>query len=123
MEISVLGTTYTIVTKKYDEVPDFKDRSCNGFCDALLHKIVLCDMHTWPADGGQDWTKEPEEVHTLQAKYTTRHEIVHAFLNESGLQESAAEFNGPWAQFEEMVDWWAIQGPKVYQVWKEADAL
>lgn len=123
MEVKILGTVYKIRTRKYDEAPDFRDKNCVGFCSALLHEITLCDMHTWPVEDGIDWAKESEEVHIKHRKQVLRHEIVHAFFDESGLQESAAICNGPWATFEEMVDWWAIQGPKVYQAWKEADAL
>ena len=44
----------------------------------------------------------------LQEKKNLRHEIVHAFLFESGLAE-----NSEWAYNEEMVDWIAKQGPKI----------
>lgn len=45
-------------------------------------------------------------------------EIVHAFLLESGLDE-----NSEWARNEELVDWIAIQGPKIWKAWQEADAV
>ena len=47
-----------------------------------------------------------------------RHEIIHAFLCESGLAE-----NSDWATNEELVDWIAIQAPKLIKAWKDADAL
>ncbi len=47
-----------------------------------------------------------------------RHEIIHAFLFESGLAE-----NSEWAQNEEMVDFFAIQFPKLMEVFKNADAI
>jgi hypothetical protein len=28
-----------------------------------------------------------------------------------------------WAKNEEMVDWFALQGPKIYAAWKEAGAI
>lgn len=45
-----------------------------------------------------------------------RHEILHAFLFESGLSENAG-FSGCWATNEEMVDWFAIQSTKIYDVY------
>ena len=54
----------------------------------------------------------------LQEQKNHRHEIVHAFLFESGLAE-----NSEWAQNEEMVDWIAKQGPKLIKAWQEAGAL
>ena len=54
----------------------------------------------------------------LQEQKNLRHEIIHAFLFESGLAE-----NSEWAQNEEMVDWIAKQGPKLIKAWQEAGAL
>ena len=51
-------------------------------------------------------------------KATTRHEIVHAFFFESGLG-----CESDYAQNEELVDWIARQGPKLYRAWAEAGAL
>lgn len=75
-------------------------------------------MTTYP-----DWAKEPPERIALAEKQTIRHEIVHAFFDESGLQESGVHFTGSWAINEEMVDWIAIQGPKIYEAWRAAGAL
>ena len=46
-----------------------------------------------------------------------RHEIIHAFLYESGLASSC-----DWA-CEEMVDWLAIQAPKLFKEFKTLDIL
>ncbi|MFD1464645.1 hypothetical protein ACFQ4L_00875 [Lapidilactobacillus mulanensis] len=43
----------------------------------------------------------------------TRHELIHAFLCESGLAE-----NSDWAQNEEVVDWIARQFPKLFETFK-----
>jgi len=47
-----------------------------------------------------------------------RHELIHAFLFKSGL-DACAE----WARNEEMVDWLAIQFPKLMKAFQEADCL
>jgi len=31
--------------------------------------------------------------------------------------------NGAWARNEEMIDWFALQGPKILKAWQEAGAL
>lgn len=49
-------------------------------------------------------------------------EIIHAFLYESGLDVNSLS-GGAWAKNEEMVDWMAIQMPKIYQAYQEAEAL
>ena len=51
-----------------------------------------------------------------------RHELVHAFLYESGLSINSLSPSG-WASNEEMTDWMAIQGPKLYDAWKQAKCL
>lgn len=61
------------------------------------------------------------EVKDLVAyqKKVLRHEIVHAFLYESGLWQNAYG-SKCWAKNEEMIDWMAIQIPKIQKAYKEA---
>ena len=46
-------------------------------------------------------------------------QIVHAFLYESGLRQNAYG-SKCWAKNEEMIDWMAIQIPKIQRAYKEA---
>ena len=117
-EVNILGTTYRIDVVKYDDDKIFERDSCSGYCEIYRHRIVLCDLNTL------DDTKElPEEARDRAMRRTLRHEIVHAFLLESGLCDNGLVFASSWAANEEMVDWIAIQGPKLYEAWKSADAL
>ena len=118
MKVTILGTEYEIIKRKHDDDPKFKCHSIDGYCDSLTKKIVHCDMTTFPG-----WENDPPEVITIAEKQTIRHEIVHAFFDESGLQESGNQFEGSWATNEEMVDWIALQGPKIYEAWRNAGAL
>ena len=54
----------------------------------------------------------------IDMRRVVRHEIVHAFLMESGLDANANAVEN-WATNEEMVDWFAIQSPKIFKVYKE----
>lgn len=118
MTVNILGTPYEIIVKKYDEDECFEKERINGYCYSHTHKIVVCDMSTY-----KGWEHEPEEVIEGQQKETLRHEIVHAFLNESGLKSNSNSSDNAWARNEEIVDWIAIQGEKIYNAWKEANAL
>lgn len=69
------------------------------------------------------WEHEPPETIDAAQKETLRHEIVHAFFDESGLADSSSTVDGAWTKNEEMVDWIAIQGPKIYKAWKEAESV
>lgn len=117
MTINVLGTEYTVITRKYDEDETFKRCGTNGYCSCTDCEIVLCDMSTYPG-----WEYETDKAQKKQMEETLRHEIVHAFLGESGLSANSNESDA-WARNEEMVDWFAIQGPKIYKAWQEVGAV
>ena len=118
MKLNILGTEYAVVVKKYDEDEASARLNIDGYCDGLIKKIVVCDMATY-----KGWEHEPAETIEAAQRETLRHEIVHAFFNESGLASSSFGIEGPWAKNEEMVDWIALQGPKIYKVWEDAGAL
>ena len=118
MTVNILGTPYEIIVKKYDEDEAFERRSIVGFCDGYVKEIVVCDMHTY-----KGWENEAEKTVVAAQKQALRHEIVHAFFDESGLMDSSSMIECPWSQNEEMVDWIANQGMKIYKAWVEADAL
>lgn len=56
-------------------------------------------------------------------KKVLRHELMHAFLNESGLSANSTVPDCAWAKNEEMVDWFAIQSPKIFKVFSEAGCM
>ena len=106
--VNVLGTEYTISFVSEQDEARLKD--CDVFCDETTKEIVVENYKR-----GEPGSKGKLE---LQEQKNLRHEIVHAFLFESGLAE-----NSDWAQNEEMVDWVAKQGPKLMKAWQEAGAL
>ncbi|MGN0568802.1 MAG: hypothetical protein ACI4JR_09470 [Acutalibacteraceae bacterium] len=116
--MSVLGTRYSIKRKNFDKDAILKENNFAGYCDSVLKEIVVADASTLP---GTDNMSANEKL--IFEKATLRHEIVHAFLNESGLEENTLAYNGGWSRNEEMVDWIALQGPKLYRAWIEADAI
>lgn len=110
--VNVLGTKWTICHLKKSE--DAKLEKCDGYCDWTKRRIVVekCEPDLMSLGDMGEFEKK-----------VLRHEIVHAFLNESGLKENSMQYNGGWANCEEMVDWFAFQGAKIYAAWKEAGAL
>lgn len=109
-QISILGANYTLtVTNKTD---DSRLEICDGLCDETV-KELLVDNYINCAD---DPTSKKNLA--VQIQKNKRHEIIHAFLFESGLAE-----NSSWAQNEEMVDFFAIQFPKLLEAFQAADAL
>lgn len=117
-EIYILGERYAIQFVKYDDDAYLKDNGLSGYCDLLEKKIVVAFSNTVP-----DREDASLKVHILGEQKTLRHEIVHAFFMESGLDSDSISLNSAWARNEEMVDWFAIQGPKIVKAWQDADAL
>lgn len=117
-KVNILGVDYEIVVKKYSDEGAFERRSIDGYCDHLAKQIVICDMTTY-----KGWENEPVETARESQKQTLRHEIVHAFFSESGLSDSGLQFEGAWCKNEELVDWVAWQGQKIYKAWEMANAI
>lgn len=112
--VNILGTKYTL--RKVPPGQDaFMDKmQFGGYCDGVSKEIVLLDIKALP-----DWSNEPKEAIKRKEDETMRHEVVHAFLNESGLGWNSSPVERAWAKNEEMVDWIAIQFPKIVQVFDE----
>ena len=116
--VDVLGVKYTI-KKVCDGQDEYMTKmNFGGYCDSDNKEIVVLDLMSVP-----EWKTEGAKRIELREKETLRHELIHAFLEESGLQWSAFAYEKSWAKNEEMVDWFAIQGEKIYKAWKEAEAL
>lgn len=113
MKANVLGTNYRIFFKSGEE--DTRISNLWGFTDFHTKEIVI---HS-------DIEKETNESCKNLADFKNkvlRHEILHAFLYESGLRENSD--NSPaWAENEEMIDWFAIQIPKIVKVYEELNIL
>ena len=111
--LNILGTVYTLyedVTKEEDQYLE----SLAGYTDRSSKKIVI-------QKPGDDWQLENRDEFV---KNTKRHEIIHAYLFESGIDECSF-----WGKdkddshSEQIVEWIAIQFPKLYITFKEAEAL
>lgn len=107
MKINVLGTVYTI----FHESDDERLANCDGFCDKTTKEIHIarfpddCDLGM-PA---------------VYEKKLLRHELVHAFMFESGLAENWE--HKEFGQEETTVDWFAYMAPKLYEAFQAAECI
>lgn len=111
-KVNILGTTY----KVYLNVPAHKDSQLDGlFGYTSFHdkRIVVADVRTV-----QGWEASSDEAALDTFASTVRHEVIHAYLMESGLAGSSNAVNC-WALNEEMVDWFAMQFPKLAKTFRE----
>lgn len=113
-KINILGTEYRIETHKVSEDSYLEEKGLAGYCAECSKVIVVADMSEEKYFPYMDETEKE-----AYRKRTLRHEIMHAFLNESGLSDSSNQYGGAWAKNEEMVDWFAIQSPKIFKVYSE----
>lgn len=114
MKVNILGTEYEIINVEetndnLEKYPLLKDSS--GYTDITTKQIYILRY------------KQSEDTFTnLDVLYrkTLRHELVHAFLYESGLFNNS---NSDWARNEEVVDWIAIQFEKMVEAFIKVGAI
>lgn len=113
-KISILGAEYTIKCQSIKDNEMFKD--CDGYIDWTKHEIYIRDYSIDKDEFEyKDWKTHMNK--------TLRHEIIHGFLHESGLWINSGTITHNWAMNEEMVDWFAIQSPKIFKVYQELGIL
>lgn len=115
--VDVLGTRYKIEIRKYADDAYLKEQKLGGYCSEYEKLIVLADNKT------VDFAELNDTERENMMKCTLRHELIHAFLNESGLSASANVWGMAWTKNEEMVDWMAIQFPKILESYRWCDCL
>lgn len=113
-KINILGTEYSIKIHKVSEDDYMKKNRLAGYCDEENKEIVIADMSEEEYFVGMDAKAQKRFFNK-----TLRHEVIHAFLNESGLSDNASVPSVAWAKHEEMIDWIAIQFPKIQKVFVE----
>ena len=108
--VKILGTEYKIIDNvSFEEMPENAD----GCMDQFTKMIKIAKF-----EPDRNSVKDLESY----KKKVLRHEIVHAFLYESGLWNNSGDVTA-WGQSEEITDWIAIQFPKILEVFKKATCL
>lgn len=97
MNVNILGTDYELKEDK-----SIIDSGLDGLCKEYSKEIVIrpCEEMLSPRDNMEDKIKRYREV--------MRHEIIHAFFSEAGLDD--------YSDNEQLVNWLAIQIPKMNDV-------
>ena len=113
VKVNILGTNYKIIFKSESEEIRLKENW--GFTDYHTKEIYIHD------DIEKETVTSCKNLKDFKNK-VIRHEILHAFLYESGLRENT-NHSDAWAENEEMVDWFAIQFSKILKVYKELNII
>lgn len=109
MTVNVLGRDYEVIEHARGEDPLLKENNLDGYCDESIARVVVESMQSSDVDSFKDLERHKKRI--------KRHELIHAFLSESGLHGECY-----WAS-EEMVDWLSYQFPKMVKAFGEADCL
>lgn len=109
MQVNVLGTKYSIIESNRIDDPNLENN--DGYCDHSTKTIVI--------DTFQGCENHPNSLGNIDEykKSVIRHELIHAFLHESGLNSCS------WAKEEEIVDWIAIQFPKLMDAFESSNCI
>lgn len=103
MEIEILGEKWTVEIR--DEGEDSYLSKVNGYCDYIIKTIVVANLK--PVTGSY-----------IDLGTYILLEVIHTFLDESGLMH-----NSDWARNEEVVDYFAIQFPKILKVFQKLKVI
>lgn len=105
MKVNVLGTDYAVkVDSDY-----LKENNLDGICKPYDKEIVIREDADFLCSDDKAETKE------LRKKEVIRHELIHAFFDESGLDD--------YSNNEQLVSWLASQFPKLLQAFKDVNAI
>lgn len=111
--VNILGTEWKIKFGDESQYPNLE--GIDGYCDSSIKEIVVDDMKKSEGQTGAKGNLKEYQ------KTCLRHEIIHAFMEESGL---SGNFEHRQIGIEETtVDWFAIQSPKIFKVFNELDLL
>lgn len=111
MEVNILGETYKIENLDRGEDETLISGDVGGYCDSTSRRIVVRNIEEgYEVDNRETLTRR-----------NLRHEIIHAFLYESGLGDNF-EHRGLGHE-ETMVDWIALQFPKIMKAFEETGCL
>ena len=107
MRINVLDSEWTIIYSDRKRDSFLVENNADGYCE-IGGKLIVINTEF------DDWSESEAWI-----KKNLRHEIIHAFLLESGIAfESIGE-----GHCEAMIDWFAIQYPKIQKVFEEVGCL
>jgi len=104
-KINILGTEYEV------EINDKEcmDMNADGLCKFYDKKIILRNPENM---------LEPDcsiEIKQSRSQEVKRHEIIHAFFAEAGLMD--------YSDNEQLVNWIAIQFPKLQKAFEDAGCI
>ena len=104
MLIDVLGTKYVV-----KEDTSLNDTRADGLCKCYSKEILYRNPNDMLCKD------DPRELKEERKREVLRHEIIHAFFHEAGLSDYSSD--------EVLVDWIAVQFPKMLGAMEQAGGI
>ena len=102
--VNVLGTEYKVITDD-----SIISQNVDGLCKSYDKEILIRSKREMLC------SEDSEAIKEVRYKEVLRHELVHAFFDESGLDD--------YSNNEQLVNWIAAQFPKMLKAFQEVDCL
>jgi len=103
-KVNVLGTEYQIITDD-----SIVSQGVDGICKSYDKQIIIRSKDNMLCADDREAVKE------VRYREVLRHELVHAFFDEAGLDEYSSN--------EQLVTWIASMFPKMVKAFREADCM
>lgn len=110
--VDILGTRYKINYQTEKENDGLL--GCRGYCE-FYTKEIFVNKKLFMDNKKGEYSECFKDLWKMGLE-VLRHEIIHAFIFESGLWN-----NCEWARNEEMTDWIALQFPKLEKCFKSIE--
>ena len=109
--LNILGSKWKlkVIPRAYD--PMFA--TVDGYTDRSIRTMFVAEDSANAMDDLNDWAE--------YQKVVKRHEIIHAFMFESGLAQDM--YHPAYGHCEQDIDFFAIQIPKMLEAFKKVDAV
>lgn len=108
MIVNILGTDYKIKHLSEKEYEKLKILEANGLAELYSKELIIeSNMDDGSGTAYANLSEFENKV--------IRHEIIHAFFHESGLVDYCKD--------EKLVDWMALQVPKMLKVFQEVGCI
>lgn len=106
--VSILGSVWTVRMYDLDDIPWFRKHDAAGRSVSAIRMIDFVNPDT---DDRQEFESDVEKVESV--RIILKHEVIHSFLSEAGLDKNGLVCDCSWPVNEEMVEFFAVQWEKI----------
>ena len=107
-KVNILGTDYNWIETTKHPILENTDGACGTYDKTIVIEVDLFP-NSVPINGNIEGERQEK------SRCIKRHEIIHAYFNESGVRAYGND--------ERLVDWLTVMLPKIFETFKEMDCI